>query len=803
MTARRSALVALSTTVILLAPPAAAQTPSSADLSLTPRDVPATPLVGDVFQISFSIANSGPDAAPDAAFSDYVSPELEVQAVSSSDPADVCGNDEAMAQAYPKSGTEGSDGGDTGPGSRGGGGVSCTFGTLDTGETRTVTLTLKRVSGRAAYNSAWVGSSAEDPNYDDNYFELYLEPDTSNPVDVGVTMTGPPSPEVGAAFSYSATVSNAGPSAATGATFVSPVPYGLDVTSFESGRAGDICRIEEHPEGGYGEVVCDLATIPAGSSLKISFTAVRTTAWEIWADAWVQASNYDDNYDNDYGSYSIAADPSVTSDLDLDLRGPAETPVVGDTFDLTLTVTNRGPSAVGDVWLSDSLPPELDLVSVTPAESCSSDGGGQPVDGGGAPSSPDGVSYYPVYGNGVHCSLGSLAVDRSAVVTLTVTRTGARELWNSAWVSSSNYEPNYDNNYADLWIGPDKSRPADTALVMTAPATPEVGTDFDFTLDVSNLGPSQADDVTVIDHLPYGTDFVAVATSDPAAVCTFSGDGPQPLAPESDRPSFYGDRSVSCEMGSMASGATTRITITVTRTTDYEIWNSAWARTSNYDPDFENDEDSVLVEGRPYEGDCPAAGGTETGTGGADSVAVGRCDVESKAGADSIQVVSGSSSGSSTIAAGRGDDSIAVEVTAAAADGRVVEVNGGRGADTITLSVAPGAGGGTIRLHGGRGDDHIAIDVPDGVDITVIATGDGGRDQVLASGDGSSAPASDLRLRGGEQADVLQGGDGHDALRGGMGWDRLFGGFGKDVLLGGAGADVCHGGPGRDTRRSC
>lgn len=813
---RRLILAAL--VVVMAAPAALAQTSEgpNADVSLSMTKPATTPLVGDVFQLVFTVRNSGPDAAPDAVFSDYLSQELELQSIQSTDVNDTCGRDEPVAQAQPESG---SGGGSAGSGSvspaRYGGGVNCTLGTLANGEETTITLTLKRVGARETYNSAWVGASVNDPDYDDNYTDLQLEADKSRPADVGVTMTAPKSPEVGADFSYTITVTNDGPSTADAVTLYDPIPYGATHRSVATSRAADVCRLTEYPGyedgggpayGGYSELTCDLAPLPAGDAATITLNVNRSSAYEIWNSAWVWTSNYDANYENDYASHAIPADPSVTSDLAVTMRGPETTPLVGDDFSYVIEVTNKGPSQAGDVYLSDFLPEGVAFVSATPADKCSYNDS-QPSGGkeaqSAAPPSAEGAAYYPIYANGVFCNLGALATGETATVTITVTRTHAREIWNSAWVSSSNYDPNYDNNYSDVQTGPDKSKPADIGLTMTAPGKPDVGSDFDFVLTVTNGGPSQADGVVVTDYVPYGVDFKSVTSSAPDA-CTYNSDEePQPY--ETTRPSFYGYREVGCELGSLPAGGSATVTITVTRTTEYEIWNSGWATTSNYDESYENDYASVLVEGEPYPGVCPAEG-TAEGTRESDQIVVGDCAVEAKAGADSVEVVPSSGPSSSNVATGRGADTITVNLAIGSTSRRTIEVHGGPGADTIVLTVAPGAGNATVVLDGGRGDDYFEVSAPAGVTgLRILILGRDGNDTLswrrATSGSTSGVPG--LRVRGGAGRDLLQGGDGPDRLRGGAGRDRLYGGLDDDHLVGGPGADICRGGPGRDTREAC
>src|SRR3712207_8592377 len=53
-----------------------------------------------------------------------------------------------------------------------------------------------------------------DPNYDNNWFEIMLEADKTNPADVGVTTSAPVEPAVGSTFDQVVTVTNHGPMAA-------------------------------------------------------------------------------------------------------------------------------------------------------------------------------------------------------------------------------------------------------------------------------------------------------------------------------------------------------------------------------------------------------------------------------------------------------------------------------------------------------------------------------------------------------------------------------------------------------------
>jgi len=786
-----------------------------ADLTIQMSELTATPLVGDAFTLSFEVTNGGPEPASNAIFSSYLPAELELVAIASSDAADECGPGDpkgAPEPASPSTATSDSGSGTATP-AHYGGSASCTFETLEAGAARTVAIELRRIGAREIYSSAWVGSDISDPNYDNNYAELFIDADRSRPADVGIALDGPKAPDVGSDFTYTLTVTNAGPSVAETVTLFNPLAYGLTYVSASTDAATGTCEGVDHSEpgtaapafAGYTTIVCELRSIEVGESASVEVTANRASAYEIWNSAWLTTSNYDENYENDYADLGIAADPSVTSDLAVQAASPARTPLVGEEFTTSMTVWNVGPSTAGDVWLSNYLPPGVEFVSASPADVCSyDDHSNHPMAEGPATAAPGprGDAYYPVAPGGVSCAIGSLETGGSFDVTMSLRRTSAREIWNSGWVSSSNHDPNYENNYTDLFLEPDRSNPADLALAMTAPAKPEVGEDFAFQIDVTNNGPSEARNVDVVDYLPYGVELRSAATTDAADVCTYDDGGYRDPPPGSIQPSMIGLRLLSCDLGTMAAGETTSITIDVTRTSEYEIWNSASGTTANYDENNENDYASVLVEGEPYYGVCPAFG-TASGTSGDDQVSAGSCPVSTQAGADTVEVVP-ASTGDSRVRAGSGADIVNLAVSVGSDAPRAIDVGAGAGRDTIRVTVAPGATNAMIFVKGGRGADTIEVDAaPGSRRVTIVVLGGLGNDRVSSVNRTVAGASTAITALGGDGNDAISGGHGDDLLRGGRGGDRLFGDLGNDVMRGGRGHDVCRGGPGTNRTYGC
>lgn len=810
--------------------PAREQPGPTADLAVSLQEPVATPLVDAPFELVYTVTNNGPEAAADAMFSHYIPAELKLESTTSTDGSDSCitgyqsGDEETTTDAPAAPPPPGTAPGSADSPERGGGttapapgyygdSVSCSLGTVSAGETTVITLQLRRIAARATYTSAWVGSVLNDSDYGNNYAELALEADTSNPSDVGVTIDSANNPAVGANFDYTLNVTNNGPSTTSSTTLFNPMGYGLSFVSVATSRSGDDCRIVDYssPEmaapdyGGYSELYCEFESLAQGETAMVTVTVTRASAYEIYNGASVQTTNYDDNYENDYAYFMIAADPSITSDLGVTMSAPAQTPLVGEQFDLTMDVTNDGPAAVGDASVSSYLSPGLEFVSAAPADTCSftdhgyGPGADAPTD---APAEGKDEAYYPISPGGLYCAIGNLAGGDASRVTLTLRRTSAKELWHSAWVSSSNHDPNYENNYSDLAIAPDRTNATDVSITMTAPTKPDVGSSFAFTIEVVNNGPAAAEDVSVTDYLPYGVDGNSVTSSDVTDHCTLTEDRYDVPPPGSSAPTFYGLREARCDLGTLIPEEKTTITIDATRATEYEIWNSAWVYTSSYDENYENDYASVLVEGEPYVGVC---GGDERGTPSADQIVVGPCVAETAGGADTVDVLP-PSTGDSTVRAGAGADTINVKIAIGSSTRRVIDVSGGRGRDTLRITVSPGAGNATILLDGGAGGDTFEVDAPAGSrKLRIVISGRDGNDRVLWSG-ANATPGGrypGYRAFGGSGIDLLQGGLGHDVLGGGSGGDRLYGNLGNDTLRGGRGYDVCRGGPGNNVVKYC
>lgn len=176
----------------------------------------------------------------------------------------------------------------------------------------------------------------------------------------------------------------------------------------------------------------------------------------------------------------------VPPSADLALTGTVDnaTPKVNDTINLSLTLTNMGPSNATAVQVSAPLPAGYTLVTATP-ESGS-------------------------YNNGIWTL--NVAAGEAKTLTLAVTvDTAAVKTFTGAISVISVPDPQPNNNSVSLVQTPQQSDLAITAT--TSPASPTVGDNVTFTVTASNLGPNTAGSVSIEALLPSGFTFVSATPS--------------------------------------------------------------------------------------------------------------------------------------------------------------------------------------------------------------------------------------------------------------------------------------------------
>jgi uncharacterized repeat protein (TIGR01451 family) len=200
---------------------------------------------------------------------------------------------------------------------------------------------------------ATVGSDAADPNPNNNTASATAEV-TLPTAELAVTMTASPSSLLeGAPLTYTITVNNNGPFAATLVTLINTLPPNVNLISATTSQ-GSISS--------DGTVV-NLGTLNVGSNAVVSIVVSPTTVGNITASTQVSLSPLE----IDPITFNTSASVTVTvgASADLGVSGFFSPPTIlsGANYTNVATVVNNGPSAGTGVVFSQTIPGGATFVS--------------------------------------------------------------------------------------------------------------------------------------------------------------------------------------------------------------------------------------------------------------------------------------------------------------------------------------------------------------------------------------------------------------------------------------------------------
>ncbi len=416
-----------------------------------------------------------------------------------------------------------------------GGTVTCSLGNLTNSATANITIVVTPTTTGTKTNTACVTGNVSDSNTSNNCASAST---TVNPsANLSITKTDSPDPVlVGQNLTYTIMVTNGGPSSATGVTVTDTLPAGVTYVSATPSQGS--CS-------GTSTVTCNLGTLANGASATVTIVVTPTTTGTKSNTASVTSSVNDPNTSNNSSTASTTVNPSANlSIIKTDSPDPAN---AGGTLTYTITVSNAGPSSATNVMVTDTLPAGVGYVSASGT--------------GWTCSQASGV---------VTCTRASLAVGTAPVITITVTAPAfGGSITNTASVTGNETDPNTSNNNASAstTVNPP---PATADLYITKTDSPDpvdVGLNLTYTMTVTNYGPNTATGVTVTDTLPTSVSFVSATSS---------------------QGSCSGTSTVTCNLGTLANGASATVTITVMTNMAGMIGNTASVSSSVADPNTSN-----------------------------------------------------------------------------------------------------------------------------------------------------------------------------------------------------------------------
>ena len=499
----------------------------AADLAVTKTVDNPSPSVGTNVTFTVTVANNGPDAATGVVVSDLLPAGLTFQS--------------AIASA----------------GSYNFGTGAWTVGNLANGASENLQITAQVTVAGGLVNTATASATEHDPNLADNSDSATV---AGVRADVALTKTvDDATPALGGTATFTVTVVNNGPDAATGVVVTDLLPAGL---TFQSA----IASVGSYNFGTGAWTVGNLAN---GASETLSIMATVTVTTPVTNTATATATTFDQAPGNNSASASVDvqnADLAITKTVD------DPTPAINGTVTYLLTVTNNGPDTATGTTASDLLPAGLTLLTATPST--------------GAYTAATGAWNIGTMANG--------ATQTLVIVARVTTHTAVA---NTASVTSTTLDQVAANDVDTATVNvPD----ADLAISKSvSTSTPALGANVTFTIDVTNNGPDIATAASITDLLPAGLTFVS-------AIPTVGA---------------YTSATGAWAVGDLAGGATETLTIVATVTVTTPITNTATATSDTYDPTTPNTaaasvdvQQGDIAVTKTVDDATPAFGGTVTFT---------------------------------------------------------------------------------------------------------------------------------------------------------------------------------------------
>jgi len=352
-----------------------------------------------------------------------------------------------------------------------------TVASLAVGATQTYLVRVRTPASGTVINVAAATATTGDPNPADN--------DGSAPTgrvttvvaasaDVQVTQTGPAIAAPNGTITYTIVVRNNGLSAATGVVLTDTLPAGVTFVSATGGGTAAAGVVTWPTIASLANGATQTFTVTATAPTSGTFTAIAAAVGTL--PDQVPANN-----DGSAAAARVTTTVATTADVVATVSGPGAVPSLG-TFNYTVTLTNAGPSPAVNVVLTDTLPATVTLVSTT---------------GGGTAAA--GVITWP--------TVPLLAAGASLTYTVTVTAPVAGAFVNVVAATAATTDGDLTNNDGSPPNGrvtTTVAPVADVVITKTGPGTVLANGTVNYTITISNNGPSTATGVVVIDSLPPG-----------------------------------------------------------------------------------------------------------------------------------------------------------------------------------------------------------------------------------------------------------------------------------------------------------
>jgi len=323
-------------------------------------------------------------------------------------------------------------------------------------------------------------------------------------------------------------------------------------------------------------VTCNVGALAIGAVVSFTVNVTPGATGVIFNLAQVSGDQFDPAPGNNVaGETTTVVDVPVVvpmADLFVQKTDTPDPVIAGESLEYTIFVNNFGPDTATNVTLTDTLPQDTMFVS---APGC--------MEAGGT----------------VTCDLGDLADGENAIVTVAVTPLVVETIFNIAEVDSDTEDSNPFNNISVestlVVLEPIVIPKADLSIIKSGTPNPViVGSTLTYQVVATNQGPDDATGVVVTDTLPAGVVFVSATPQQ--GVCNQAAGV------------------LTCDLGALAAGAFTQISIQVTPNTTGGIVNIAQIAGNEFDPTTSNNISTETTNVIPRPVGPPPDGGDQPGS---------------------------------------------------------------------------------------------------------------------------------------------------------------------------------------------